>query len=251
MRKPKNEKIIFDAYKCSGCSFVNTFYGRVKAHIEKGVKCKSATIQKLVARGEFVPLDIECTTGAKRGPKGIHAHMRLMDKIPWDDVTTRVEYLITDPELIKEIFVTGSRVSVVARMFHYLWGIRAPEKFQSVIQDMHCYWAREGGERVERIVAMSCFESKLREVALEGMLMFYDKYKETLPQEMQYIMDCVWGHYFQSRDCMTMADVLAKNTTYKRYKRQLSDEDRLYADASFDKFTWVLKQINPNRRDVH
>lgn len=242
----RTSDICFDVYKCSRCSFVNTFQARVSTHIQNGVRCTGATVQKLRACAKHVStVAVEDLSPARRGPKGIDPYSILAHRIPWDDVTTRIDYLATKPEIITKILTSDDSATVLARFFHNLWGSDAPEPFQSVIQDRYCYWARDDRDNVERIKAVSWFETMLRETTLKAMLMFYETYKETLPQEMQYQLDRMWGTYFQSRECMTLADVLSKNQNYRRHRRNLSEEDRQLAKRCIVFFHVPLRKINP------
>jgi hypothetical protein len=210
------------------------------------VRCTGATVQKLKAYAKHVTNEaVDDLPRGRRGPKGIDPYTTLANRIPWDDITTRIDYLATMPEIITKIFTHDDDAAFAARFFHNLWGRDAPEHFQSVIQDHYCYWARDEHCDVERIKAVSWFETMLREITCKAMLAFYETYKQTLPHGMQRQIDCAWGTYFQSRECMTLADILSRNQTYRRYRRNLSEEDRQLAKRCKLFFAVPLRLTNP------
>lgn len=220
----QTEEICFTVYKCSRCSFLNTFPARVLTHIRNGVRCTGAVVQTLDGRANYTPHILPESKVHRPGPKGVDAYNVLQDRIPWDDVSTRVEYLVGHPDVLMTILKTKDPSRTLGNVFAYAWGNKAPETFRSFIRDFYCCWVRTSDGKVEKIGTVTAFEARLRNTVLDVLLEVYNAVRMQCSDgdEMVRLFDRTWMFYFEPDHLnIRLYDILSKNELFHKYQKRI------------------------------
>jgi hypothetical protein len=236
-------------FQCSDCNLVSTEKLRLTRHLaSKG--CAGATCQ------EFV-LDIQIPAGdniahRRREEKRLWLERRVIDRLPsglsdLESIDTigideRTEYLCDHPEIAHKVFDVMDKkpprmhpaIHVALKMFDYLWGKRAPLRFQSVftykrmLRDINAIADPEDPMTVDILTYKT--KDQIDEFIInvwEGQREIAEAVSNRHPEEPCGQAARVYHNLTGGNALLSVADVLEKNRAYERYRKRYSEIVRL------------------------
>ena len=145
------ERLDFIVYKCSGCRYLSTVLSKVEAHFKAKAGCAHQIVMDFHAHivapsvsSNVVPVASTHTrleaAMATRVPSGLSA----MDECDTQGIDERMEYLLSTPKVLSACFDWNAArlhplhgVDISLKLFMYLWGSKAPRRFQTVFTYNH------------------------------------------------------------------------------------------------------------------